>query len=187
MGRLAAQEMQAIGKRVFGTRESTLAREASAYQVEDLVGANQAVRRIMRSTIETLPSATFDSQPADDEGNEVWSAGQVISHVAGSVFWIDGNIKRITGEPSREPAKDLAALGSKITETPKLLDRGDSLNALDYSAREFGRLIKQLPEDGNFDQPVESKHFGLVSIKGWLLFDLIHHHDHVKQLNELDS
>ena len=154
------------------------------YSREELVGALQSTRNDLRTQIETLPDSAFNAQPADADGNEVWSAGQVISHVSGATYGIVGRSMELVDVENPEPPE---ALSQFIGDSPLLLSREDSLKALDAGDEAAMAQINSIPEGADLSVASNHDFFGEMSSKSWLMFATVHEADHVGQLQELND
>ncbi len=90
-----SEDLMGISERVFGTRESTLEEEAAAASVPDLKQSVRAIRRMLASAAGALPESAYAAQPDDQDGNDVWSAGEIVSHIAGTMIWTDANLHAV--------------------------------------------------------------------------------------------
>ncbi|CAN5522762.1 hypothetical protein BH23CHL2_BH23CHL2_07900 [soil metagenome] len=177
----SAEELMHIIERVFVTKESTLEAEASGRSVEDLKQTTLVVRRMLRSVAIALPDSAYEEQPDDIDGNDVWSAGEIISHIAGATVRTSSMINEILDRDEIPP-------GDEITEITDVRVRGkvEALEALGAADRELVRILDSIPADVDTSLTIDHDLIGTVGVKGWLLFTAIHEGDHANQLRELD-
>lgn len=180
MSRPTADDLRQISTRVFAEHKSTLKDEADNYSFEDLRDTALLARKMYVDTLGKLPDSAFEAQPADEEGNEVWSAGQVSSHLSGTSLWVENSIRELLGMTQREQSADLEPL----TGT-QLLSREDSIKAMELANRDFNALLDELPDEIDENATKQHDYFGTMSVKSWLLMDVLHAGQHVEQIKAL--
>ena len=180
MSAIAVEELMRIAESVFAKRESTLEDEAADVSLSDLKQTVRSIRRMLSSTAAALPESAYERQPDDVDGNDVWSAGEVVSHIAGTMIWTDSNIRNITGRPEIEPPDDISQYADV-----RVRDKAESLEALAVADRELNRILDGIPEDVDTSSRIDHDTFGTVGVKGWLLLTALHEGDHANQLREL--
>lgn len=181
--RLDISDFQAARRRVFRERVSTLDEEASSFSLEDLRLALGVGRLGVRSEIEWLPEQAFEEQALDANGNEIWTAGQVVNHIGnaqiGMTIWLHAALN-LRPSDDEHPLLNLTD-----ADEPGRLTREQSLHVLDVAERELETLFDAIPE--HIDESMRARHpaFGLAGIKGGLLIMAIHEHGHLEQLKHL--
>jgi hypothetical protein len=176
---IAGAELRAMRQRAFRTRESTLDSEAAPYTLADWRATIESFRRMTRVTLTDLSERAFASQPGSSE-TEVWSAGQIVRHLAQTQ--IDTFFAAIR-RANTLPAPSSAELGVPDGDAP--LTRAQALAALDVADRDVQRFFDDLPSDLDLTARVPSEYFDSVGAGGLLTIVAIHEEDHWGQLNEL--
>lgn len=177
MAFLTDDELDVIAGRVFGSRESTLEEEGRKHSLADLIQTVNRVRHRMNSTVESLPPHAFEPQPDDENGNEVWNAGQIISHICQSQLRFTQNVGEVieytlepeTDDLEMDPAPDLVATKGGIKTATAILHQ----------------TLKAIPRDSDVSTVKPTERFGDLGVSGWLMLVAIHERAHVKQLEEL--
>jgi hypothetical protein len=181
--RLDSTDFEGVRQRVFRDRRSTLDDEAAHFQLDDLRLLLGVSRLGMRSEIEWLPDCTFEDQGLDANGNEVWTAGQVVNHIGhaqiGMMDWLHDALGRGFCV-EQHPLTDLTD-----AQVPGRLTREQSLHVLDVAERELEVMFDSIPV--TIDPAMSARHpaFGLAGIKGGLLIMVIHERSHLQQLIDL--
>jgi hypothetical protein len=177
---ITGAELRAIRQRVFRARETTLDSEAAAYTLAELRATLESFRRMTRATLTDLSERAFDAQPAHDAGDDRWSAGQIVRHLAQvqiDVFL--GPIRAANGLPA--PSAEELGVPSGVGA----LTRADAIVALDIADRQLERCFAELPAALDLTAGVPDNPFGPVGAGGLLTIACIHEEDHWGQLNEL--
>lgn len=178
--RLDFSEFRTARRRVFRDRLSTLDEEAAAYSLDDLRLTLGVIRLGTRSEIEWLPDRAFEEQPPDGNGNEVWTAGQVVNHIGdaqiGMTSWLHEAL-RLEPSECEHPLVNLTD-----AEYPGRLTREQALHVLDVAEMELETLFDAIPE--RIEPGMHARHpaFGVAGVKGGLLIMAIHEHEHLEQL-----
>lgn len=173
---IASEQLRGVATRVFAERTSTFTDEAKAHEPQDYADTLRAVRRMMADTLESLPESAFSAQELID-GEENWSAGEVLTHLVTAQGNMLGQARAGLGqEPVAAPEPgDMTAQPTR-TEAQALLAQ---LN--DY----FDTFFAAIPVDGDLDNPVEHPRFGSMSPRAWLLLSTLHEGDHLNQIRAL--
>ncbi len=177
MTRLSGEEMREIAGKVFGERSVTLSEAGSAYEMDEMTGAVRAVRRMMGSTLESLPDSAFAVQPAAD-GEAGWTAGQVIAHIANSQLSMSGAVRSLLGMP--------AADGER-RNLDQLLDRDEALATLAETNQSFDAFVGEIPANSDLTKTMTHERFGEMSTKGWMMLMALHEGDHLRQIRALGA
>ena len=183
MPAIAFDRVTALRQRVFELRESTADEASEPFSIAELIDATQATRAVIRSILRALPDGAFDRQPDDTDGNDVWSAGQVVSHICEARVRFDhyGVLRRLAGLPEAPPSE----AWPEYIGGPKLLSRAQSLEALDLLEEEYDNLANSLPDDVDLAKRVELQPFGSMGFRGILMQNLLHENLHEEQLRDL--
>jgi hypothetical protein len=177
---LTHEELRALGVQIFRERRSTLDEAAAPYSIDALQGHVATIWADVRLAVEEAPDTAFERQPDDVDGGDVWSVGQVVSHlcdtqVRSQGFWED----LLQAEVPAPPTRVYELHGAQ------LLDRVQSLAALDSLDSAWSELMTCVPLD--FDPERRGLHpvFGSAGIKGALLVFSYHLDSHLYQIRDL--
>ena len=174
------EDLMQSAHRIFTQREATLESEAADRSVADLKQTVLTMRRMLSAAAAGLPESAYERQPDDIDGNDVWSAGEIASHIAGTMIWTDANVRKITGQPESLPSDELAQYADVRVRT-----KTESLETLKVADRELHRILDGIPENVDTSATIDHDTFGTVGVKGWLLLTALHEGDHANQLREL--
>ncbi len=136
------------------------------------------MRQALIAGVQTLPDEAFADQPADAEGNEVWSAGEVITHCNFVLMRFAERAAGMMGLPEPGWPDELAASGEQ-----RVLDKDATIAAAELI--DLGVWFDRIPADADIESSEELPRFGNVSGRTWLYFMAVHEADHVEQLEEL--
>ncbi len=167
---------------VFVDRRATLDELGSEYSLAELKETILLAWEDIRQLIQTLPDAAFERQADDIDGNDVWSAGQVISHlcdvdVRTQQFWKE--LFQVEMPPI--PPKLVTYAGVNP------LTRAQSIEALTFLDSSVAVLIDRVDSANDLDRTATHEAFGTAALKGALLITCIHLDDHVGQLREMQA
>lgn len=181
--RLHSSSLRAIQQRVFEQRLSTLETEAAPYSLDDLRLVFGVTRLGLRSEVEWLPDHAFEARDPDPDGNEIWSAGQIVNYIGhtqiGLTAWLLG-LMDVEPPAGPHPLTDLTDV-----ERPGLLTREQSLHVLDVADRELETLFDAIPIDAKLIKQATHPRFGRAGVKGSVLMMAIHENNHLHQLMSL--
>jgi hypothetical protein len=177
MARLTDEMLQTTARRVFAMRETTLDEAASDVGIDDFAVTLNDLRQRIRATVQSLPDTAFTEQQAG-EGEEVWAAGQVITHLSNALQRMSGNVTALLG---REPSGGAAQM-LDMSQRP---DRDQTLSTLERSTAQLSDFLSGIPRDGDFSTRQQHERFGSIGVKGWLMLMALHEEGHLRQLQEL--
>lgn len=178
--RLAPEQFRLAGKRVVDERISTFDQEAGAFSMEELRLALGAIRLALKTLTFHLPESAFDEQPPDAEGNEVWTAGQIINHLGATQIGMAGWIysaQNVAFDPEAHSLINLTDSGN-----PGMLSREQALHVLDDAESDLETLFNAVPAAHNHDVIATHPLFGEVTFAGGVLATVIHEQSHLEQL-----
>jgi hypothetical protein len=135
---------------------------------------------MLKSAAAALPETAYARQPDDQDGNDVWSAGEIASHIAGTMIWTDTNLRKLRGLEASPPEARLASYAEV-----KVREKAAALQALEVADTALTGILDDIPHDIDTSQTEEFDFFGAVGVKGWLLLTALHEGDHANQLREL--
>lgn len=176
---LSAAELEQLYDQI-AAQDLTLADATAGYEFEDITVMMVETRGALRESLLALPDAAFEPQPADADGNPVWSAGEVITHCNMAVLALGGRALSIFDVTFEDSTGVLA----EYTEL-RPLSREEALIAVD--ALDMEAFIATIPDDADPLAANQEPHriHGNVPAKGWLMYVAIHEADHVGQFGEL--
>ena len=175
MTRLSGDTMREIAGKVFGERSMTLSEAGASYELDEMTSAVRALRRMMGSTLESLPDTAFAAQPAA-EGEAGWAAGQVVAHIANAQASMSSAVRSLLGMP--------AADGER-RDLDRLPARDEALTILAETNLGFDSFVSEIPTDADLTRTMTHERFGEMSAKGWLMLMALHESDHLRQVRAL--
>lgn len=178
MSAIADATLREIRRRVFEARELTLDQAAADINVNDFAATIDELRDRMSSVIESLPDAAFTEQQAG-EGEEVWTAGQIITHLSNSTRQMSGQVRPLLG------MEQFGA--SELLPMEHLPARDEALTLLHRSSRELSSFLESVPRHADFSRTQEHARFGTMGPKGWLMLMAVHEEGHLRQLEALQQ
>jgi hypothetical protein len=174
------EELRALSAQVFLERRCTLDEAAATYDVEALQGHVASIWSDFRPAVEAAPESAFARRPDDADGADVWAVGQVISHLCDTQVRSQGFWEALLQtELPAPPARVYELHGAQ------LLDRRQSLEALDGLDLAWSELMAHIPPDLDPDRRAQHPAFGSAGIKGSLLVFSIHLDSHLHQIRDL--
>jgi hypothetical protein len=157
----------------------TLSEAGAQYEMDEMIDAVRALRRMMRSAIEAVPDSAFAAQPPA-EGEDCWSAGQIIAHLANSQASMSDAVRSLLAMPE--------ASGSQRRDVDSMLPtREESLAILESNITGFDAFTNAIPSDADTTRTMEHQRFGEMSSKGWMLLMALHESDHLRQVRALSA
>lgn len=161
---------------VFVRRQDTIESVASDFSQAELVETIREARQEIRDTVAHLPAAAFDPQPLDDDGEPVWSAGEVAGHLLEMMFWLQLALRQLAGEdPGGAPDEDAES---------RVLNREETLATLDQCDVELQRAL-EMADDVPAATRIRIDGLGEPGVRGLLLLHAIHEWDHADQFASL--
>lgn len=179
---LTTEQLHAVRISVFRERAQTLDDAAAIYSIPELQANLLRLWSEIRAAVEAAPEVAFERQPDDVDGGDVWSVGQVVSHLCDTQlrsqrFWED-LLRTQLPDP---PAIVLECHGAQ------LLTQAESLEALAGLVSAWSELMSFLPPDVEIDLRAAHPAFGPAGPKGSLLVYAIHMDDHLHQILDLSA
>lgn len=175
MTRLTGDAIREIAGKVFSERSTSLSVAGAAYELDEMTGAVRALRRMMASTLESLPESAFAAQPAAD-GEAGWAAGQVIAHIANAQVSMSNAVRSLLGMP--------AADGER-RDLDRLPARDETLSILAATSQAFDAFVSEIPAGADLTKTMTHERFGEMSTNGWMMLMALHESDHLRQIRTL--
>ena len=177
MAFLTDEELDTIAARIFRQRESTLEEEGRKLELNDLTKTVQRVRHTMNTAVDSLPPTAFEPQPDDADGNEVWSAGQIISHICQSQRNVTGMLSDVVDLTLEPQTEDL-----QVDPSPSMVEARGAIKTATVILRD---TLKAIPDDADLTKTSDHERFGSLGVRGLLMLVAIHERDHTRQLRSL--
>jgi hypothetical protein len=175
--RLNGDALRDVATKVFAERTTTLSDAGADYELDEMTSAVRAFRRMMRSTLESLPESAFSAQPASN-GEDHWSAGQVIAHLANSQASMTGAVRSLLDLPA-------AVDGDRRDVDSVLPARDEALAILAAMEPDFDAFVSAIPADADLNRTMPHPRFGDMSTNGWMILMALHEGDHLRQIRAL--
>ncbi|MEZ4569298.1 MAG: DinB family protein [Thermomicrobiales bacterium] len=145
---------------------------------DDLRQTVKGARSALISAIKKAPDGAFAPQPDNDEGEEVWSIGEIVGHCNEALISIGSGAQELIGVDAGDPPA-----GLRSTSGPRTMSREEALQAANaFDADEYFEMI---PDDERLDNASEHDFFGTMSARAWLYFIAMHESDHIYQIRSL--
>jgi hypothetical protein len=178
--RLSRADLHDVALRVFAQREATLLEVAAGFPFEAICATLVAQLAELAGLLGELPDGAFESQPDDVDGNDVWSAGQIVSHIAEMELAVLPFWETVIGSPIDTPGEPiLNAIGVR------LLSREAAIACARDLEISTGARLTALPPAPNPRIVAALFDLGTVDARAALLATCIHNLDHLEQLEEL--
>jgi hypothetical protein len=175
--RLNGDALRDVATKVFAERTTTLSEAGAEYELGEMTSAVRAFRRMMRSTLESLPESAFVAQSSSN-GEDHWTAGQVIAHLANSQASMTGAVRSLLEMPA-------APEGDRHDVDAVLPLRDEALAILAAMEPDFDAFVSAIPADADLNRTMSHPRFGEMSTNGWMLLMALHEGDHLRQIRGL--
>ncbi len=177
---MTAVAVEELSKQVAQVRDNPgLPYEASKnLSLGDIAETMAATRTALAAAVESAPDSAFEEQPANAEGEEVWSVGQIVGHCNSALLSIGGEALKLIGIEAGEPPETLVAHSES-----KIMSRDEAVAAA--NAVDTNEFFAMIPDDGKLDETGSHDFFGNVSGRSWLYFMAMHEGEHVVQVRAL--
>jgi hypothetical protein len=175
MNAINGRALRAIEGRIFERGEGGVEDAAAAYSLDQLLMTIRAARARSRASVATLPELAFHTQPVAAAGDAVWSAGEIIGHLAESMLWFGFALERLAGRDPDTPVDIPTVCVRDRAATLALLDEADRL--LDKNLASAAKL----PDEAR----VDLGGLGTPGVRGLLLLHAMHEAGHADQLRAL--
>ncbi len=146
----------------------------------DLRAASNQTRAALVAAVAAAPESAFESQPTGEDGEDVWSVGEIVGHCNGAALGIGGSALKLIGVEAGDPP---AAVQS--ASEPQVMTRSRAQEAAE--AVKFDDFYSLIPEDADLDAAETHDFFGTMSARSWLYFMSMHEAEHVAQIEALAS
>lgn len=177
---ISLADLDALRMRVFGTRASTLECSARDYKLDVLCRSVASVFDAMLTDLDELPERAFGRQPDDIDGNDVWSAGEIVSHLAEMELAAVPYWELVTGNRLPDPP---AVLLSAIEQSPET--RPSSVAVLTEVAVWSAKTLDIVQCCCNGEEIAAHFMLGRTSVNAAVLATAFHLLDHYHQIRAL--
>lgn len=146
--------------------------------LDDLRQSMASARAALIAAIDAAPDSAFDEQPTAEDGEEVWSVGQIVGHCNDALLNIGGEALKLMEIELGEPPENLVAASEA-----KIMSREEAKSAAEVVA--IGDFFAMLPDDDKLDNSTAHDFFGTMTGRSWLYFMAMHEAEHVAQIKAL--
>jgi hypothetical protein len=183
---LSLDRVNELGRAFFAAQKSG-ERWICDAGVDDLAATILDRRARLRAVVVAAPEASFAPQPDNEQGQEVWSAGQCALHLVEAQYDVSepaivalaspGGVDRFVQPP---PARDIPS--------PAVLGREAVLPRIDAATPDFERLLDSIPRDADLTATIaDHRYFGTINLQAILLITAWHEQGHAAQIARLTS
>lgn len=180
---LTPEHLVSIGQAFFAAQTTGDLWECDA-TIDDLAVTILDRRERLRAVVAAAPGASFGPQADNEQGEVVWTAGQLSDHVVNAQYG------------ACEPAiialmlpGGLAAfeqpLPSDQVPAPPALTRDAALARFEKATPDYERLLDGVPRDADLTTTLEHRYFGTINLKAILLISAWHEQGHAAQIERL--
>ena len=179
LGKLADKiQDQALNEDSPNRGKSLLDKASQGMTLEQLTSQAARMRHELIAVTKSLPAGAFDAQPASSDGNEVWSAGEVITHCNFVLMRFAEHGAALAGMDTPEWSASLVASGEQ-----QILDKDAAIAAAEMI--DLDDWFAAIPASVDLESSDHSPAIGTVSPRVWLYFMAVHEANHIEQLQEL--
>ena len=158
--------------------KSFLDEASQGMTLDQLTNQAAQMRRELIAVTKTLPDAAFEPQSVDAGGNEVWSAGEIVTHCNFVLMRFAERGAALAGMETPTWSDELTASGEQ-----RVLDKASAIAAAELV--DHDDWFATIPADVDLENSDTSPALGKVSPRVWLHFMAVHEANHVEQLEEL--
>ena len=173
-------EIYDIGQRVFYSRSASIHEVADDYDLETLSATTEMILDHLLAEVSDLPDSAYERQPDDVDGSDVWSAGEILSHLVEVEFATVPFWESACAAQSDGPYPELLAL---LDRSPASVKQGERA-VIDLRLRMLEMLDLITSKCTGSEQAL---HFmlGPSTVRAVILGNCLHIMDHVVQLRAL--
>jgi hypothetical protein len=180
---LTPERLTALGQAFFAAQQTGEVWECDA-GIDDLAATILERRERLREAVVAAPEASFDPQPNNEQGEPVWSAGQLADHVANAQYNACETAIRALMTPDG-PETFTQPLSIDQVAAPAILDREAALARLDAATPDYERLLDSVPRDADLTVTLDHRYFGTINLEAILLISAWHEQSHAGQIQRL--
>lgn len=180
-GDVTYDELVDVARR-FGRRETALEAEAARYTLAYLAEGLRMSRGMVRALADGWTQEQLWFQPPDGESAEDrWSATEAITHLIATQNWYLLHIGRLLGRREHFDVMPRGLGDLARNDVPRAQLAADLAAATDRMLT----VIAEIPSDADLDAQRDSRFFGPLGLRGWVLLAIVHDIDHVAQIQRL--
>lgn len=180
---LTPERLSSIGQAFFAAQMTGVAWECDA-TIDDLAVTILDRRERLRAVVATAPAASFEPQADNEQGDAVWSAGQLADHVVNAQYGVCEPAIIALMTPGGLAAFE-QPLPADEAPPPPLLTRDAALARLEKATPDYERLLDGVPRDADLTTTLEHRYFGTINLKAILLISAWHEQGHAAQIQRL--
>ena len=153
-------------------------------RIDDLAATILHRREQLRAAVVAAPEANFAPQPDNEQGEPVWSAGQLADHVVNAQYGVcePAIIALITPDGGAIFEQPLPAAE---VPAPPFLSRAAALERLDRATLDYERPLDGIPRDADLAPTLDHRYFGTINLKATMLICAWHEQGHAAQIERL--
>ncbi len=177
---LSGATLKDLGTQILEAQTISNGDAAARFDVEQLLERWAGLWEEIVEDVYTAPDAAFEEQPADDDGDPVWSIGEVISHLA----MVETGQPELLGDMLNMDFPDVppAIIAAHEAES---MDRGETERAA-HALASYAALVREIIAACP-DHDAQTEMLGGMTFKGMMLIMCIHLHDHLGQIREIKA
>lgn len=180
-GDVTYDELVDVARR-FGRREIALEAEAARYTLAQLAGGLRLSRGVVRALADGWTQEQLWFQPPHGESAEDrWSATEAITHLIATQNWYLLHIGRLLGLREHFDVMPRGLGDLAHNDAPRAQLSADLAAA---TARML-TVIGEIPPDASLAAQRDSRFFGPLGLRGWVLLAIVHDIDHAAQIQRL--
>jgi hypothetical protein len=180
---LTPERLTSIGHAFFAAQQTGEVWECDA-SIDDLAATILHRREQLREVVTTAPDASFESQPDNEQGEPVWSAGQLADHVVNAQYGACEPAIIALMTPNGWAAFEQPLPVDEVP-APPVLSRAAALQRLDKATPDYERLLDGIPRDADLTPTLDHRYFGTINLKAILLISAWHEQGHAAQIERL--
>ncbi|HEX5164356.1 MAG TPA: DinB family protein [Thermomicrobiales bacterium] len=154
--------------------------------IDDLAATILERRERLRAVVAGAPEASFGPQPDNDQGEQVWTAGQCAEHVCAAQYAVGTPAILSLTTPGGVATFAQPAPPNEVP-APPALSRAAALARLDAATPEFAQLLDRVPRDADLDITLDHRFFGTINLAALLLICAWHEQGHAAQIERLSA
>ncbi|HEX9067464.1 MAG TPA: DinB family protein [Ktedonobacterales bacterium] len=183
MAQVTYEVVAAISRR-FGANEVPLEVEAHDFTLAELHDGLRDSRAVLQSIADTWDDTQLHARPPLKAGageEERWSAAGVLSHLCVTQNWYMLNMDRLLGQRHHYASMPQGLGDQAQHEMPK----AQLAPLLRASTGELLTYIAAIPATADLEATRDSRFFGDLGLRGWVLLAIVHDYDHLGQLRSI--
>jgi hypothetical protein len=169
------ETLRELEKSIFERGQGSVEEAADRFPRADLETTIREARATTRSMLDELPEHAFEAQPLGSAGETVWSAGEIVGHLAEAMLWFEFALTRLAGCDAAVPADMPGVI---------MRDRAGSLATLEFADRVLDRNLATAATLSDVPR-MDIEGLGTLGERGLLLLHAMHEVEHALQVRVL--